>query len=243
MQNIEINTTQNVRITYEVAHLGDRTLAFLIDLLIIGAVFLGSSFISMIFTDDSSSWVFYLISAPIAMFYTFAFEVAMKGQTPGKRALKIQVVKINGKYAQAGDYFLRWLFRLVDIYLSLGIVAAIFISTSKKGQRLGDLVSETSLIRIKPSSEMAFKEIEENYDNEDYVPVYPTVTKLSESDMLLVQNALIRYKKYKNDAHKQVLDDLSKGIREKLGIEDDASSPEPTVFLSDLIRDYIILTR
>ena len=243
MQNIEINTTQNVRISYEIAHLGDRIGAFFIDALIIGAGSLISMLFSLIFSGQSTSYAFYLLIVPFACFYTLASEVLMKGQTIGKRSVKIQVVKLNGEEAKPGDYFLRWIFRLIDIYMSLGAVAAILVSTGKKGQRVGDLVSETALIRLKPTSQMKLASIESRFNKDTYEVKYPQVAKLSESDMLLVQSILARYDKYKNKAHREALFDLVNRIKSKLDLDDSEIKEESIVFLSVLIKDYIVLTR
>lgn len=243
MQNIEINTTQNVSITYEVANLGDRVFAFLIDLAIIGGGFLVSMIFSAIFMGESTSWVFYMLSVPFAVFYTLASEILMKGQTLGKKALRTQVVKLNGTDAKSSDYFLRWVFRLIDIYSSVGMLAVTFIVTSKKGQRLGDIVSETSIIRIKPSSEMSLWELMGKYKNEGYEVAYPQVSKLSEKDLLLVQTVLLRYKKYQNKAHRDVLFELVSKIKTKLDLDERQINQDGTQFLSQLIKDYIFLTR
>lgn len=243
MQNIEINTTQNVRITYEIAHLGDRISALLIDLVIIGVGSLVSMLFSAILTGESQSFVFYLFIVPFAAFYTLISEIIFKGQTIGKRSLKIQVVKLNGEEAKPSDYFLRWIFRLIDIFLSLGMIATIFVVTSKKGQRLGDLVSETSVIRIKPANQMELNEIIARHNKEDYEARYPQVVKLSESDMLLIQNVLRRYDKYKNKAHRDALFLLSKKVKAKLNIEDGEIQEESIKFLKTLIKDYVVLTR
>ncbi len=243
MQNIEINTTQNVHITYEVAHFGDRALAFLIDLLVIGGGLLLCMLFSVIITNKATSFVFYFIAVPYVAFYTLVSEILMKGQTLGKKALKVQVVKLNGVEARSSDYFLRWIFRLIDIYLSLGMVASIFISTSKKGQRLGDLISETSAIRIKPSKELMFSEVERKYRDNDYEPKYPQVKRLSENEMLLVQSVLMRYKKYKNKAHRETLFALSNKLKSKLNLSESEVEEEGIQFLTILIKDYIAITR
>lgn len=243
MQNIEINTTQNVRITYEIAHLGDRASALLIDLLIIGAGALVSMLFSAMLTGDSSSYVFYLLVVPFACFYTLASEILFKGQTIGKRSLKIQIVKLNGEEAKPSDYFLRWIFRLIDIYLSLGMIATIFVVTSKKGQRLGDIVSETSVIRIKPANQMKLSDIESRFNTAEYEAQYPQVVKLAEKDMLLIQNVLKRYEKYKNKAHRDALFLLAKKVKSQLNIEDNEIKEESIKFLTILIKDYIVLTR
>lgn len=243
MQNIEINTTQNVRITYEVAHLGDRISALLIDLLIVGGGALISMLFSAIIAGEAITYVFYILIVPFACFYTLVSEIMMKGQTLGKRALKILVVKLNGEEAKPSDFFLRWIFRLIDIYLSLGIIATVFVSASKKGQRVGDLVSETALIRIKPASRMSLSEIEERNDASNYEVTYPQVTKLKEADMLIIQNVLKRYEKYNNTAHREVLFELVNNVKKKLDINDQEINEESIKFLTRLIKDYIVLTR
>lgn len=244
MQNIEINTTQNVRITYEVAHLGDRSLAFLIDLLIIGGIFLGAMAVSYTLFSNATSWLFYLIGVPLSMFYTFGSEVMLKGQTLGKRALNIQVVKLNGTEARLGDYFLRWLFRVIDIYLCVGTVAAIFIVASKKSQRLGDLVSETSIIRVKPSSVMTLLDFQKRFILQDgYVPKFLQVKRMSEDEMLFVQSVILRFQKNKNSAHSLVVQELCSKIQNRLEISNDEVGPDQVKFLSLLIKDYIFLTR
>ena len=94
MQNIEINTTQNVRITYEVAHLGDRIVAYGIDLLIMGAGILIIMLFASIVSDNSTGILFYILAAPIYIFYNLVSEITMNGQTLGKRSLNLKVVKI-----------------------------------------------------------------------------------------------------------------------------------------------------
>ncbi|MFY0601750.1 MAG: RDD family protein [Cyclobacteriaceae bacterium] len=244
MQNIEINTTQNVRITYEVAPLWDRVFAYLIDALAIGAGALIGVIFSAIIGGAATTWVYYLIAVPIFLFYTLVSEILMNGQSWGKKALNLQVVKVNGQEAQLNDYFLRWLFRLIDIYLSFGTMASIFISTSKKGQRMGDLVSETSVIRIKPAKSMIFEELEKNYHNDDYQPTYSGVKQLSEKDMLLVQNVLIRTRKYDNKAQHAVVEKLTQKIKAKLNLADgEIKNQDDLEFLAELIKDYIVITR
>jgi len=55
-----------------------------------------------------------VLSFPV-MFYTLVLESLLQGQTIGKRALKIRVVKIDGYQATFSDYVVRWFFRIVDV--------------------------------------------------------------------------------------------------------------------------------
>lgn len=243
MHYIEINTTQNVRITYEVAHAGDRGVAWLIDLAIMGLAALTATLVASAVSGEGDSWIFYVIATPFFFLYTLVSEIAMKGQTLGKKAMSLQVVKLNGQEAQASDYFLRWAFRIIDIYLTVGAIAAIFVSTSKNGQRIGDLVAETTIIRHKPSRKMVLHEILSRYKLEKREVKFPQIRQMDEQEMLLVQKVLLRRNKYPNQAHKEIVNDLSSRLKKRLNISDEEAGKDNHQFLSLLIRDYITATR
>jgi uncharacterized RDD family membrane protein YckC len=68
--------------------------------------------------DQWSQMAIYIaITFPVYI-YPLVLESLMEGQTPGKRTLKIRVVKIDGYQASFGDYMIRWVFRIIDVYLS-----------------------------------------------------------------------------------------------------------------------------
>lgn len=90
---------------------------------------------------------------------------------------------------------------------------------------------------------MSLMELEAKYSRDPYEPKYTQVKKLSESDMLLVQNVVLRYKRYKNKAHREALYTLCDKIKERLNLNDNEVSEEGTDFLTTLIKDYIVLTR
>ena len=73
----------------------------------------------------------------------------MEGQTFGKKIMKIRVVKIDGYQASFGDYFVRWIFRIVDVFSSGGVVGLITVIVSKNNQRFGGMVSGTAVISLK----------------------------------------------------------------------------------------------
>lgn len=242
MQSIEINTTQNVRISYEVAHLGDRIFAFIIDFLVILAVFIVTAIFSGI-AMSGNNILFFLVSLPFFIFYNLVAEITMNGRTIGKRSMNLKVVKTNGKEPKNMDFFLRWVFRMIDIYFSLGTIAVIFIATSKNGQRLGDLISDTTLIRIKPGSHITFDDILRNQGNAEVEITYPWAKNLTDKEVLVIQEVLRKSKKYKNEAHNQVLDDVIANVRRRLQLDDQEVITSKEQFLKTTIRDYIALTR
>jgi uncharacterized RDD family membrane protein YckC len=242
MRTIDITTTQKVTIEYELAALRDRIIAFFMDqlilygfLLITWLLFLGG------FGIENWNLYLYIFAIPVYAFYSPVSEMLMDGQTLGKRVAGIKIVKLTGNEPSNTDYLIRWVFRLIDIWLSAGTIAAMLVSSSNKAQRLGDATSNTVLIKVKFQSRFRLEEIERISSLETYVPTYPQVKQLDEEDMLLIKSIVSRAKRYNNPAHKEVLQNLVKKLVEELEI--DTRPRNHIEFLKTLIRDYIVLTR
>lgn len=241
MPNIEINTAQNVTIQYELAGLKDRILAFLLDMLILGAGFLILLGISAIMPGIARDIMLYAVAVPAIVFYSLVSEIVGNGQSIGKAALSIKVVKITGKHATLSDYLLRWCFRFIDIWMSLGSIASMLISSSSKAQRMGDMLANTAIIKAKPSINMSLHDLLNISSIDTYQPQFPEIRKMTEEDMLLVKTVIERVKKYPNAAHLEALDMMVKHMMHQLQIP---SVPvNKTEFLRTLLRDYIVLTR
>lgn len=243
MSTISITTTQNVVIEYELARLWDRFFAFLIDiiLLFVVASILGmvSGFLVIL---GQGEWILIVATVPLA-FYTLISELLMNGQTLGKKALGIRVVKLNGKRPTFGDYFIRWLFRFVDIWLTACSLASILILSSPRNQRLGGLTSNTSVIRSRPNLRFTLKDILKLNDLSEYEPQFPQVRQLSEDDLLLIKTVINRSNTYGNAAHRSLVVDTAQHVADVLEIQEHERPKQPVKFLRTLLRDYIVLTR
>ena len=243
MKNIDILTSNNVTINYELASVGNRILALILDVLIIGVYTLICSLMIEILGLSFSARqnMMYVFVIPVTTFYNLISEIYLNGQTIGKKALAIKVVKITGEKPSLGDYFIRWTYRIVDIFLSAGGIAAIFVSASEKGQRLGDLAANTTVIKLNPENTANLKDILRIANNKDYIPTYNNVTQLTDKDMLLIKNTIGRVTKNPNDANKKIIFELIEKIKNKLGI--DVIPKNKIKFLKTLLKDYIVLTR
>ena len=143
MSELSINTTQNVTINFTAASIGHRILAFGVDLLIIIA-YLTTIYLLLEYTGFSKmlsgldGWsqmaVQSLIFLPV-MFYSLIFETFFEGQSLGKKLIRIKVVKIEGYQASFGDYLIRWLFRMIDIVISSGVIGFVSIIMNKKNDQ------------------------------------------------------------------------------------------------------------
>lgn len=256
MKQVDILTSNNVTIQYELASVGQRFIALLLDLIIITIYsFIISLIITSILTSTirGGDWqdlersaeniqiVQYTLLLPVIMFYNLVSEIFFNGQTIGKKVMMIRVVKVSGEPPSLGDYFIRWTYRLVDIILSAGAIAAIFVSSSEKSQRLGDMAANTTIIRLNPSTKYSVRDILKISKTSNYDPIYTQVTQLSDEDMLLIKNAIDRVKKFPNEANKKFVLALVQKVAEKLNISE---VPQNKIkFLRTLLKDYIVLTR
>jgi len=243
MKTVDIITSHNVSIEYEAASVMNRGIASFLDLLIMGVYFLIMSVVLTPFGYGGMNALivmFYILMLPI-LFYSLLFEYLLKGQTIGKLAMGIRVVKLNGENATLGDCTMRWAFRVIDFWFSAGAIAAIFIATTEKGQRLGDILAQTAIVKNKPEQVYSIKDILNIMDRSKHEPTYLGVSKFTDEDMILIKNAISRVQKYPNEPHKQLVRDLATRAAEELKLPE---VPEKKLsFLKTLLQDYIVLTR
>lgn len=242
MKNIEIKTTQNVVLQYELADLRDRIIAFLIDFacmcFALGIFSIGMAVFS---GSETGQAVYSIFLSCIFIFYSLIFEVFNHGQSLGKMAMRIQVIKAAGGHARFSDYAARWVFRMVDIYFSLGGIASILIASSAKAQRIGDIVANTVVVKLTPKMDLVLKDLLTIYSQDSYTPEYIQAKQLAEEDVLLIKTTLERQRKYNNTAHNEALELLAKRIKEVLNIEQAYSDNRR--FLQTILKDYVVLTR
>jgi uncharacterized RDD family membrane protein YckC len=240
MKIIEIRTTQNVVLQYELADLRERVLAFVIDMLSVGiALSILMTVISTIFSGTALG-VMTILAFCGFIFYSLAFEVLNHGQSLGKMAMRIQVIKVTSGNATFADYAARWVFRLVDIYFSLGGIASILIASSSKSQRIGDIVANTTVIKLTPKMNLDLKDLLAIHSGSSYIPEYIQAKQLMEEDVLLIKTTLDRYRRFGNEAHSEALDMLAKKLADILHAGPIRDNHQ---FLQTVLRDYVILTR
>jgi uncharacterized RDD family membrane protein YckC len=241
MRTLEILTSQNVVIEYPLAGLQERFIAFILDALFIFILSL-LLYLSFVFIVPESliHIVPYFTFFPVIIFYSLLSEI-IYGRSPGKSITGLKIVKINGSEVKTSDSIARWIFRAVDIYLSLGGIGIFLISSTTRSQRLGDIVANTAVIRIKPGENPRLNQIEKMRSLEDYSPVYQQVLQMNESQMVLIKSMLDEIKKYPNKSHQEALVELVNVVSEELGIIKGERSDRE--FLQQLINDYIVMTR
>jgi uncharacterized RDD family membrane protein YckC len=245
MSELSINTTQNVNINFTAASVGERLGAFLLDMLIkIAYLIVIAYFVFNLMglgkvLDKLDQWsqmaVIMLFILPYA-FYTLTLESLLEGQTLGKRIVKIKVVKIDGYQASFGDYLMRWLLRLIDIWTNMGVIGLISIVVTDKTQRLGDLSAGTAVISLRNKVTINSTILEEI--GEEYVPIYPLVIKLSDNDVRIIKDTF-NLAVTKGDS--EMITKLKTKIETVTGIKNQSGNNKD--FIRTVLKDYNFYTQ
>ena len=239
MKQIELPTSQNVILKYELPDLIVRIAAFIIDYAIIGLYMFIITLLLSGFDGDLRMALSILMYLPI-MFYTLLLEVTLKGQTFGKKLVGIKRIQLNGKAPELSDYILCWSMRLIEIFSCIGSLAALMIIGSDKNQRLGDKLSNTIVIKTLKSNQSLLKEILKIESSTTEI-IYPDVVNFNEDKMLYIKSVLVRNQKYPNDINKSLMKDVANQLSTELRLKKAPHNHKQ--FLAQLIKDYVVLTR
>lgn len=182
MEGIHIETAQHIQIRQRPAGLGDRVLAYFIDsfILVVYVILVSITAFGLIETGDGSIALAVALALPFLV-YHLLFEIFMNGQTPGKYALGIRVVKLDGTKASVTEYLIRWVLRAVDLTLSSGGIAVLSILLGGKGQRLGDMAAGTTVISLKQSLPLGEELLVKVSDT--HQPKFPQVVSLTDAQI------------------------------------------------------------
>src|SRR5580704_8852195 len=162
---LSIRTPELVAIEFPLAGIGSRFVALLIDYLIqIAAAFiLMLIFILFVFatagsqpvrsssvgSPNSGKWAIAIAIAIPFLFqwgYFTLFEAFWRGQTPGKRIMRIRVIQQTGRPVGVFESLGRNLTRIIDMLPTFYIIGVIVMFLTRRQQRLGDLVAGTLVV-------------------------------------------------------------------------------------------------
>jgi uncharacterized RDD family membrane protein YckC len=228
--SLQIETAQNVGVDYEVASVGDRILAQLIDY-VVYFVWILSAAGFMAATNlngkgDSSMWVAMVGMILPLMLYPLLCEYFLNGQTVGKMALKIRVIKLDGSKATLSAYLMRWMLSILDITFFSGLVAVLTIAINGKGQRIGDIAAGTAVIKTQPA--IRLENLMHSGLYPDYKPSFPAVIQLTDKDISTLRKVIASHNPDVQQAAVHKIETL-------IGVH---SLDIPEEFLRKIVSDY-----
>ena len=124
---LDIETPENVAFGYQVAGIGSRFLATLLDTVLVGLLqvvviivlsLIVRAFEGGTFADQLSSWIIAIFGVIAALFYWgyyVFFEMLWNGQSPGKRWVGLRVIRLDGTPVTISESLIRNLARTVEV--------------------------------------------------------------------------------------------------------------------------------
>lgn len=234
MSELTITTPEHVPIRLEPAGAGSRFLAIFIDAVIVSAI---ASTIGSIVALFLPSGVATAIFVTVNFFLTWAwhlwFETRRQGRTPGKRLLKIRVIDARGLPVSLHQSLVRNITRALDFLPAFYGVGAVAVMASKSRRRLGDIIADTLVVRDAQPLAYRGQLAAERRHNSLRTPRVLRLARhrisLEEREFLLT--LCLRADRMSAESRYDLMEEVARVYREKLGIEDEQISGE------NLVRD------
>jgi len=157
-EQLSVETPEQIEINYQKAGVGSRFYAALLDTLLLALILFVGTYVNINFImqlgDVFGKWLGALggiIIFAILWSYYIVFEITTNGQSPGKRALGLRVIKEGGYPISFTDSAIRNLVRVVDFLPVCYGVGLFVMLINKDWQRLGDLAAGTLVVKTAQS--------------------------------------------------------------------------------------------
>jgi uncharacterized RDD family membrane protein YckC len=240
---ITLQTPESVELEFTLAGIGNRAYALLIDYVVLGLILIGFLVFWSIFSfqlygviedllgnnNQLELWLIaisILISFFIYVGYFVFFEVLWQGQTPGKRYVKIRVIRDDGRPIGLQQATLRALLRPVDDFFFLGLF---LIVLSRQEKRLGDLVAGTVVIQEEQAVVSAtFPVSEQAQSLANQLQTEADISRLLPEDFAVIREYLQRSGAMTSQAKAELSRQLAHQVKEVIALE---KAPKVTAHL------------
>ena len=253
-----IDTPENIEFAYDIAGIGSRFLAAIIDTLLIGlaevivilAISVASSAIGLSRSMGSSllAALGVLLGFVILWGYYIAFEMLWNGQSPGKRAIGLLVVREGGRPITFVGSAIRNLIRIVDFLPAFYGIGVVVMFVDRRARRLGDLAGGTLVVKERRG--VTLESLTAQGTAIAPPPLapgesppkltLPNINLLNDQDYNLVQEFLGRRGELGRDARTRLGIQLASGLQTRLGLPQGGDAER---FLQYVASEYQILKR
>jgi uncharacterized RDD family membrane protein YckC len=253
-----IDTPENIAFAYDIAGIGSRFVAALIDslLIVIAEVIvflvagLVESQLSILTGSNAPASVIAALASLLAFVilwgYYMVFEMVWNGQSIGKRAVRLRVVREGGQPITFVSSAIRNLIRIVDFLPSFYGVGVIAMFIDPRARRLGDLAAGTLVVRERGAmslesltSEISVMPMTKPGEAASQ-PTLPNIDLLHDRDYELVQEFLARRDELGREARARIGSQLASGVQARLGLPQGGDAEQ---FLQYVAAEYQLLKR
>ncbi|MEQ9355838.1 RDD family protein [Coleofasciculus chthonoplastes] len=250
---VTLQTPESVELEFTLAGIGNRAYALLIDYIVWGLIlivflltwaFLSIQFIGVIedLIGSETRLELWLISIQLLLYffiyvgYFVFFETLWQGQTPGKRYVKIRVIRDDGRPVRLQQATLRALLRPVDDLFFLGVF---FIALGKREKRIGDWVAGTLVIQEeKPITAANFSLSESATTLANQLQTQADLSRLLPDDFAVIREYLQRRGGMTAEARTQLSRQLATQVKDIIDLENVPQKVTANVFLEAVYLAY-----
>ncbi|EDY20072.1 RDD domain containing protein [Chthoniobacter flavus Ellin428] len=146
---LKIRTPEGIAFSFALAGPVVRCLAWIIDFLVVatGATIINKfGQLAGLVSPDLAQAIMVLSYFVFSIGYGIVLEWSWRGQTVGKRLLRLRVMDAHGLRLQFHQVLLRNLLRFVDMLPALYLVGGLASFFNRRAQRLGDLAANTVVV-------------------------------------------------------------------------------------------------
>ena len=244
-------TPESVELEFTLAGIGNRALALIIDYIVLGLIlivllviwaivsFLISSYLGEIAANQLALWLLaiqlLIIFSTYVSYFVF-FETLWQGQTPGKRWVKIRVLRDDGRPIRLQQATLRALLRPIDDLLFLGVFFIIF---GKGEKRIGDWVAGTIVIQEEqPFTSATFPISEKSHILAEKLQIEADMFRLLPQDFAVIREYLQRRGQMLTPARRELARQLAYQVKDIIALEDVPDGVSANLFLEAVYLAY-----
>jgi uncharacterized RDD family membrane protein YckC len=247
-----LHTPESVELEFTLAGIGNRAYALLIDYIFLGLILIVFIVGVLIFNSGLQTiqilvgstarlelWLIavqLLIGFFIYVGYFVFYETVWSGQTPGKRYVKIRVIRDDGRPVRLQQSTLRALLRPFDDLFFIGVF---FIVFNQREKRLGDLVGGTLVIQEEqPLTTAALKVSTSAQSLANKLLIEADISSLLPEDFAVIREYLQRRDGMIPNARNELSKQLATQVKEIIGWEKMPNKVDANVFLEAVYQAY-----
>jgi uncharacterized RDD family membrane protein YckC len=204
-QTFSLETPEQIEFQYELAGIGSRFIAALIDtfclIVLYAAFFLAVIFMFYLFPEMEESVVgnvalalLVLVSFILFWGYYVIFELVWNGQSPGKRLTGLRVIQTTGYPETPAASVIRNLVRIADFLPAWYAVGVTVMFFNQRAMRLGDFAAGTMVVKERPAQvlDQLVTQVASPPSAELFSPALPNLERLTPAELAVIREAVRR---------------------------------------------------
>lgn len=250
IKDILIETPEKIQFSYHIAEIGTRIAAYFIDeliqllaiLIVVVALVITGLLTKTRFDENLTNLTaaFYMIMLFLLRWFYFVLcEVLMEGQSPGKKLMRIRVIREDGDSLDFQTITLRNFLRAVDGFPILPFTGGFVALIDSKNRRLGDIVANTIVVNeIQYNIVIPNFQVQFIYNSPQYASPIPLGLKqrLNEKELYIIRRFLNEQYKLPAAKQQEIGAKLADQVRSRLGLEEEITNP--LAFLERIYKQH-----